>query len=123
MLTRTFDLNLSPGGALLQIPVSQNDTASRTLVFNLFSSDGLISLPTGTAAQIRGKRPDGVGFSNAASLSGTAVTVTVTEQMAAVAGKVLCEIVLYKGTASSVDYQQISTANFIIHVKHTARFN
>lgn len=123
MLTRTFDLNLSPGGALLQIPVSQHDTASRTLVFNLFSSDGLVSLPAGTAAQIRGKRPDGVGFSNAASLSGTAVTVTITEQMAAVAGKVLCEIVLYKGTESSVNYQQISTANFIIHVKHTARFN
>ena len=123
MLTRTFDLNLSPGGALLQIPVSQHDIASRTLVFNLFSSDGLVSLPAGTAAQIRGKRPDGVGFSNATSLSGTAVTVTVTEQMAAVAGKVLCEIVLYKGTESSVNYQQISTANFIINVKHTARFN
>lgn len=122
MLTRTFDLNLSPGGALLQIPVSQNDDASRTLVFNIYSHDGVVSLPSGTAAQIRGRRPDGVGFTQAATISGTTVTVTVTDQMAAVAGKVLCEITLYKGTESSANYKQISTANFIINVERAARF-
>lgn len=126
MLTQTFDLNLSPGDVPLHIPVSQYDAASRTLVFNLFSSDGTISLPSGTAAEVRGTKPDGNGFSYAATISGTTVTVTVTEQMAAVAGKVLCELVLYKGTPpttesqASNDYQQLATAYFVLVVKRAA---
>ena len=126
MLTQTFDLNLSPGDVPLHIPVSQYDAASRTLVFNLFSSDGTISLPNGTSAEIRGTKPDGNGFSYAATISGTTVTVVVTEQMAAVAGKVLCEIVLYKGTPATTespasnDYQQIATAYFVLQVKRAA---
>lgn len=126
MLTQTFDLNLSPGDVPLHIPVSQYDAASRTLVFNLFSSDGTISLPSGTAAEIRGTKPDGNGFSYAATISGTTVTVTVTEQMAAVAGKVLCELVLYKGTPATTespasnDYQQLATAYFVLVVKRAA---
>lgn len=126
MLTQTFDLNLSPGDVPLHISVSQYDAASRTLVFNLFSSDGTISLPSGTAAEVRGTKPDGNGFSYAATISGTTVTVTVTEQMAAVAGKVLCELVLYKGTPATTespasnDYQQLATAYFVLVVKRAA---
>lgn len=126
MLTQTFDLNLSPGDVPLHIPVSQYDAASRTLVFNLFSSDGTISLPSGTAAEVRGTKPDGNGFSYAATISGTTVTVVVTEQMAAVAGKVLCELVLYKGTPATTespasnDYQQLATTYFVLVVKRAA---
>lgn len=126
MLTQTYDLNLSPGGVPLHIDVSQYDAASRTLVFNLFSSDGVVSFPSGTAAEIRGTKPDGNGFSYQASISGNTVTVTLTEQMAAVAGKVNCEIVLYKGTPAttetpaSQDYQQLATANFILRVERAA---
>jgi len=126
MLTQTYDLNLTPGGVPLHIDVSQYDAASRTLVFNLFSADGVVSFPTGTAAEIRGTKPDGNGFSYAASISGSTVTFVVTEQMAAVAGKVHCEIVLYKGTPAttespaSQDYQQLATANFILRVERAA---
>jgi len=126
MLTQTFDLNLSPGDVPLHIPISQYDAASRTLVFNLFSSDGTVSLPNGTAAEVRGTKPDGNGFSYAATISGTSVTVVVTEQMAAVAGKVLCELVLYKGTPATTespasnDYQQLATAYFVLVVKRAA---
>ena len=62
MLSQTYNLNLSPGGVPLHIDVSQYDTASRTLVFNMFSSDGVVSFPSGTAAEIRGTKPDGNGF-------------------------------------------------------------
>ena len=126
MLTQTYDLNLSPGGVPLHIDVSQYDAASRTLVFNLFSADGVVSFPSGTAAEIRGTKPDGNGFSYEATFSGNTVTVTLTEQMAAVAGKVNCEIVLYKGTPAtteepaSQDYQQLATANFILRVERAA---
>ena len=47
MLTTTYDLNLSPGGVPLIIPISQYDAASRILVFNLYSSDGIVSLASG----------------------------------------------------------------------------
>ena len=126
MISTTYDLNLTPGGVPQVIHVSQYDAASRTLVFNLFSSDGTANLPAGTAAEIRGTKPDGNGFSYAATLSGTAATVTITEQMTAVAGKVLCELVLYKGTPAttespaSQDYQQIATAKFVLRVERAA---
>ena len=126
MLTTTYDLNLSPGGVPLIIPISQYDAASRILVFNLYSSDGVVSLASGAVAEVRGTKPDGNGFSYAATLSGTTVTVTVTEQMAAAAGRVICEIVLYKGTPptnetpASSDYKQLATANFILAVERAA---
>ena len=126
MLTTTYDLDLSPGGVPLIIPISQYDAASRILVFNLFSNEGILSLPSGLTAEVRGTKPDGTGFSYIALLSGTTVTVTVTEQMAAVAGRVKCEITLYKGTPAtnmtpaSSDYQQIATANFYLSVERAA---
>jgi len=126
MLTTTYDLNLSPGGVPLIIPVSQYDAASRILCFNLVSPEGSISLPSGTQAEIRGTKPDGNGFSYAATLSGTLVTAVVTEQMTAAAGRARCELVLYKGTPAttqspaSQDYQQIATANFILHIERAA---
>ncbi len=126
MITTTYDLNLSPGGVPLIIPISQYDAASRILVFNLYSSDGVVSLASGAVAEVRGTKPDGNGFSYAATLSGTTVTVTVTEQMAAAAGRVICEIVLYKGTPptnetpASSDYKQLATANFILAVERAA---
>ena len=40
-----------------------------------------MALPAGTAAEIRGTKPDGNGFSYAATLSGTLVTAVVTEQI------------------------------------------
>ena len=46
MLTTTYDLDLSPGGVPLIIPISQYDAASRILVFNLFSNEGILSLPS-----------------------------------------------------------------------------
>ena len=120
MITTTYDLNLQPGGLPITIPVSQYDVNSRTLTFNLITTEGSLSLPSGTQAEIRGTKPDGNGFSYLASISGTTVTVTITEQMTAVGGKTRCELVLFKGTPSSSSYQQLASANFILAVERAA---
>ncbi len=126
MLTRQIPLDVSPGEVRPVIHVSQYDAGSRTLVFQLMSRDGELELPVGTQAEIRGTKPDGHGFSYEAQLSGNTVTVEVTEQMTAVAGRTVCEITLFTGTQpttdtpASDDYTILSTANFILSVEHAA---
>ena len=98
MITTQTELDVSPGGIAPVIHVSQYDTGSRTLLFNLIATAGDLILPTGTKAEIRGTKPDGNGFSYDCLLNGKTVTADVTEQMTAAAGKAVCEIVLYTGT-------------------------
>ena len=126
MITTQTELDVSPGGIAPVIHVSQYDTGSRTLLFNLIAGAGDLILPNNTQAEIRGTKPDGNGFSYACEISGKTVTADVTEQMTAAAGKVVCEIVLYTGTPAteaveaSADFIQLCTANFILHVERAA---
>ena len=126
MITTQIELDVSPGGIAPVIHVSQYDTGSRTLQFNLIATAGDLILPTGTKAEIRGTKPDGNGFSYDALINGKTVTADVTEQMTAVAGKAVCEIVLYTGmparedAEASSDFTQLCTANFILFVERAA---
>ena len=126
MITTQIELDVSPGGIPPVIHVSQYDTGSRTLVFNLTSGAGDLVLPLSTQAEIRGTKPDGNGFSYECEISGKVVTADVTEQMTAAAGKAVCEIVIYvgeparEGAPASADYQQLATANFILFVEPAA---
>ena len=87
MITTQTELDVSPGSIAPVIHVSQYDTGSRTLLFNLIATAGDLILPTGTKAEIRGTKPDGNGFSYDALINGKTVTADVTEQMTAAAGK------------------------------------
>ena len=126
MITTQIELDVSPGGIAPVIHVSQYDTGSRTLQFNLIATAGDLVLPTGARAEIRGTKPDGNGFSYDCILRGKTVTADVTEQMTAAAGKAVCEIVLYTGTPAregaeaSADFTQLCTANFILFVERAA---
>ena len=126
MITTQIELDVSPGGIAPVIHVSQYDTGSRTLQFNLIATAGDLILPTGTKSEIRGTKPDGNGFSYDCILRGKTVTADVTEQMTAAAGKAVCEIVLYTGTPAregaeaSADFTQLCTANFILFVERAA---
>lgn len=126
MITTQIELDVSPGGIAPVIHVSQYDTGSRTLLFNLIATAGDLILPAGTHAEIRGTKSDGNGFSYECYLSGKQVTADLTEQMTAAAGKAICEIVLYTGTparegqAASSDFTQLCTANFILFVERAA---
>ena len=90
MITTQTELDVSPGGIAPVIHVSQYDTGSRTLLFNLIATAGDLILPGGTKAEIRGTKPDGNGFSYECQISGKTVTADVTEQMTAAA--VICSV-------------------------------
>lgn len=126
MITTRIELDVSPGGIAPMIHVSQYDSGSRTLIFDLISGSGDLILPNGVKAEIRGTKSDGNGFSYEAVISEKTVTADVTEQMTAAAGKAVCELVLYTGTPASTeapasnDFTQLCTANFILLVERAA---
>ena len=131
MITNSYKLDITPGRSVAPVIfVSQYDTKSRVMQFTLVGDGGTIVYGDNVSAAVRGTKPDGMGFDYAASLSITdniaTVTVTLTEQMTAVAGRVPCEIYLYKGTPATTttpasnDFEQLATANFILHVERAA---
>ena len=126
MITTQTELDVSPGGIAPVIHVSQYDTGSRMLIFNLIASAGDLVMPGGVKAEIRGTKPDGNGFSYECEITGKVVTADVTQQMTAAAGKAVCELVLYtgeperEGAAASADYSQLATANFILFIERAA---
>ncbi len=122
MLTRTFDLDMVPGKIPLAIHLSQYDS-DVTLVFQLYTSQGILSIPSsGVTATIRGTKGDGNGISADATFnfvdSIPTVTVQVTKQMTAIAGKNTFELVL-KATSGNSEYD-LPSANFILYVERAA---
>lgn len=98
MIKAIYDLDMTPRRTLpIIINVSQYDDLGRTLVFNLFSSSGKWTAPTSAAVTFEGGKPDGKFFSYNCAYSNGTVTVTIQQQMTAVAGKVRCKIKVKSG--------------------------
>lgn len=98
MIKAIYDLDMTPMRTLpIIINVSQYDDLGRTLVFNLFSSSGKWTAPTSAAVTFEGGKPDGKFFSYNCAYSNGTVTVTIQQQMTAVAGKVRCKIKVESG--------------------------
>lgn len=116
MITQRTNVNLIPGRVNPRINVSQYDKGSRTLQFVLYNGDAAYSITSGTTALIQGTKPDGRGFQLTATVTtgSNIVTANLTEQMAIVAGDVICELVLLKGS------EKLATANFVLAVEPTA---
>ena len=113
MITQKIDLNLIPGRVLPRVNVSQYDKGTRTLEFTVYNGDVSFD-PTSYTAYIQGFKPDGHGFDYPATIASQKITADVTEQMTAVAGEVLCEVIINDGT------DQIGTGNFILNVERAA---
>lgn len=94
MYTQTIAIDVVPGAKPPELHISQYDKGSRTINFMLYASDGSLSIPSGATASINGTKPDGTGFDYVATISGTTITATLTEQMAAVAGKVPTKLIV-----------------------------
>ena len=113
MISYTMPLDMTPGVIPIAIKLSQYDS-DFNLIFTLFSTKGTFTAPSGTTAAVRGTKRDGNGYSASASISGTTVTVTGHEQMTAIAGKNVFEIVLtYNG-------KKLASSNFILDVERAA---
>ena len=113
MLTITRDLNVYSSGMPQIISLSQYDSDFQ-LVFNLYTSEGTLNIPSGTTAQIQGTKRDGNGYSASATITGNTVTVTGHNQMTACAGANIYEISL---TNSG---KVLNTINFILAVEPAA---
>jgi len=115
MLTLRTSLDMTPGSEnRVVVPVSQYDTAV-DIVFTLYASaDAGFTIPSGTTASVRGTKVDGNGVSKTVDISGNVVTVELDEQMTAVAGRNLYEIVL------EVDGKKLSSQNFVLLVERSA---
>lgn len=114
MVRYEYDLDVVPGNVPVMVPLKQYEDAYE-LVFHLYSRIGGFSIPANTAVSIRGTKPDGMGISIDASLSGYDVTVSVIKQMTVVAGKGAYELVL-----SKPDGTEFITATFYLMVQRSS---
>lgn len=116
MITYTNNLDIYPGNPPIVIKLSQYDT-DFSLVFNLFSSRGTLTIASGTTAVFREKKPDGNVMSVNATIDITNKKVTLTpsdtiaKQITAIAGKCCCELSLQKNN------DELNTANFVLLVE------
>ena len=76
-ITKTNRLSMTGGGVPMIVRLSQYD-ADFTLIFELYSTDGTFTIPSGTTAEVRGTKNDGKGYSASATLDITNKKVTVT---------------------------------------------
>ena len=114
MYNKSAYIDVTPGGEPKVIHISQYDAGSRTITLELFSNDGDFTIPSGATAEVNGTKPDGNGFAYACTIEDNAVTFTVTEQMAAVAGRVPCKIAIEKNN------EKLLTERFILMVDRAA---
>ena len=112
MYTQDVNLNIVPVGVRPVIHCSQYDNNLQAIRFALYKNNTAFAIPSGAAVLINGYKPDNTGFSYAATaISGNTVTFTVTQQMTAIAGDVLCELRV------RTESQIIGTLNFVLRVE------
>lgn len=115
MYRKTVKLGVTPGGEPPVVHVSQYDAGSRTFEFELYTDENTeFQIPSGATAEINGTKPDGNAFSYEEQLTEGTVTVLLTEQMAAVAGKVPCKITIKQGD------KKLLTEKFVFEVDRAA---
>ena len=114
MITYSYDLDMTPGGAPLRINLNQND-GDFTLRLKLFSDVGQLNIESGTSAVIRGTTPGGKGYNAYASISSGVVSVTGNKAMADAQGVGVYEICLTK------DGKELYSSNFYIEVERITK--
>lgn len=114
MITQTNKIDLIPSGDPLVVHVSQYDTTARTLAFDLYNGGVAFEMPEGASASINGTKPDGTAFMYEMTTEGNTASIDLQQQMALVAGDVICEIQI-AGSGG-----KLGTANFILRVERAA---
>lgn len=114
MLTQSYTLSLQPGALPTRVPCTQADNQGRTLTFQLTSLGANFTPPTGAVITMEGTKPDGHSFSTVCTMSGSLVSVKLTQQMTAAAGEVPCQLTI---TSSG---KTVGTARFFLCVEPSA---
>ena len=109
-------LNLVPSGVMPVVYINQGD-AGYDKEFLIYNGDSPYNVPSGVSATIRGTKADGYGVTEAATVTtgSNLVTVTITEQMVAAAGKNVYELVFV-----DADGLRVASINMVWAVKKDA---
>ena len=116
MINQYHRLDVIPGGPIVVVHVKQYQT-DEDLIFNLYSRLGDLNISASyTDCTIRGTKSDGNGYSASATCDtvNKRVTVQLTQQMTAVAGRQPYEITITDNTGKMI------TATFILDVQRAA---
>lgn len=105
----TKNVNITPGGQMQTIHVSQNDVG-REIILNVTDGSGWYDL-TGCSVALAGIKPSGLGFTVNGTVNGHTVTIETVKLMTAEYGSIACELKITKGTT------KIGTANMILSVE------
>ena len=108
-----YTLNMQPGSVMETVRISQGEALWRVLRFRLYNGGSVFTIPAGTSAYLNGRKPDGTGFSYAMTVEQDPprVSIPVKTQMSAVAGAVVCEVMVENNT------EVIGSVNFRLMVE------
>ena len=109
-------LNLVPSGVMPVVYINQDD-AGYEKEFLIYNGDLPYNVPAGVSATIRGTKADNYGVTEAAAVTtgSNLVTVTITEQMVAAAGRNIYELVFV-----DTNGLRVASINMIWEVKPDA---
>lgn len=111
MVTKVMYLDLKDPSVVPEIHVPRGDSGLRAFEFHLLDGSSIYTIPTNVTITIRGTKPDKNGFTYPCTYtSSTGVVVAnCTEQMTAVVGDTICQLVL-------VDTNSNRIATFCFHL-------
>lgn len=112
---RTFSLDMIPGGAQTAVACNQYE-AGDVWVFALYYDGGRYSIPADADVSITGTKPDGAAYKIAGTVVDNAVSITVTDQITACAGRSIAEILV----ESETDGTTLYSANFPLLIEPAA---
>lgn len=112
-IVQEINLNMIPEGEPVIVHVNQYDTGTGRIIAHLYHND-LSYSPSSATVTIQGTKPDMHGFSYSATIDGSAVTADVTQQMTAVAGDVMTQIIVTESSGRT------GTFVFILRVQSSA---
>lgn len=116
MIEQAYNLNLIPDGVPVIVKVSQADSNTRTLKFNLYNGSELYQIPAGTEVEIVGTKEDSKFFVYYCSFEGHVVKAKVVQQMTSRKGDVTCKLRLTQNDGVDV----LGTASFVMRVDRSA---
>lgn len=110
-ITKKIILNTSNDRPNSRIIIKQGSIGTITLIVTINDMGGVLELPTGTTAKVRMLKPDKKQVLNDCEIVGDNVSVEITQQMQAVAGDGLCEVILFN------DGKSLTSATFPITIE------
>lgn len=116
---QTIDLNLVPGAVLPVVNVSQDNASGWQINFRLYNGSQRFNIPTDVNVRMDMTKRDGNGVSATVTKNSAIPSmcyVWLTDQMVAIPGDQICELVL----THKDDSRAIGTINFVLRVEEAA---